>query len=369
MPNYIIDQGDFHMLTKRKKIAVAISALMIPIASSAGDLNIYGSVGAAVESLDNGTKTTTNVSDNHSALGLEGSTDVGNNMKGVFHYDVFVDIDGGGGNTSSGFNGSLFGGGRDGWVGLKGDSWGTVALGFQGRPWKTSTAHLDVFEGTIADYSAIMGSTGDSSTYFDGGIGSSIIWFAPRVNGISGQLQFGADEADNSSNDWGAQINYQNGPLYLSLSNDEDGRASPASSVTATKAAASYTFMGNLTATAIFETISDSPVNSRNAWYIAGTYQINNATAIKAAFAMADDLDSGNNTGANYAAVGVSHKLNQDLEVFALYSALNNDSNATYTFITSPHTSTNPNTAISGPGKDSSVFAAGIKYNFSNKIM
>ena len=84
---------------------------------------------------------------------------------------------------------------------------------------------------------------------------------------------------------------------------------------------------------------------------------------------MADDLDSGNNTGANYMALGVSHKLNPDLEVFALYSAVNNDGSATYTFYSSPHTSTNPNTAITSPGDDSNVFAAGIKYNFSNKIM
>ena len=353
------------MLIKRKEIVVAISALIAPITSPASDLTIYGAVGAAVESLDNGTNSTVNVSDNHSVLGFEGATDIGNGVKGVFHYDAFVDIDNGGGNG----NGSLFGGGRDGWVGLNGESWGTVALGFQGRPWKTSTAHLDVFEGTIADYSAIMGRTGDSATYFDGGIGSSIIWFAPRVGGVSGQLQFGADENDDSSNDWGVQINYENGPLYLSLSNDEDGRASPASSVTATKAAGSYTFMGNLTVSAIFETISDSAVNSRNAWYLAGTYMFNDATAIKAAYAMADDLDSGNNTGADYMAVGISHKLNKDLEVFGLYSAVNNDSNATYTFYSSPHTSTNPNTAITAPGDDSNVFAVGIKYNFSNKVM
>jgi predicted porin len=144
------------------------------------------------------------------------------------------------------------------------------------------------------------------------------------------------------------------------LSNDEDGRASPASSVTATKAVGSYTFMGNLTVAAIFETISDSAVNSRNAWYLAGTYMFNDATAIKAAYAMADDLDSGNNTGADYMAVGVTHKLNKDLEVFGLYSAVNNDSNATYTF---------SNTAITAPGDDSNVFAVGIKYNFSNKVM
>lgn len=353
------------MTIRRKEVAVAISALFVPIAVPASDLTIYGSVGAAVEALDNGTTSTTNVSDNHSVLGFEGATDVGNGIKGVFHYDAFVDIDAGGGNG----NGSLFGGGRDGWVGLNGESWGTVALGFQGRPWKTSTASLDVFEGTIADYSAILGRTGDSNTYFDGGIGSSIIWFAPRVNGFSGQLQFGADEADNSSNDWGAQINYVNGPLYLSLSNDEDGRASPASSVTATKAAASYTFMGNLTVTGIFETIKDSPINSRNAWYVAGTYMISDSTGIKAAYAMADDLDSGSNTGADYWAVGATHKLNEDLEVFGLYSAVNNDSNASYTFYSSPHTSTNPNTGIASPGKDSNVFAVGIKYNFSNKIM
>jgi predicted porin len=357
------------MFMKRKEVAIAISALLVPIATQASELTIYGSVGAAVEQLDNGTRTTTNVSDNHSALGFEGGTDIGNGIKGVFHFDAFVDIDQGGGNTQSGFNGSLIGGGRDGWVGLNGESWGTVALGFQGRPWKTSTASLDVFEGTIADYSAIMGRTPDA--YFDSGIGSSVIWFAPRVYGISGQAQYGADENHDGSNDWGAQVNYANGPLYLVLSYDVDGRASPEKDVTATKAAGSYTFMGNLTATAIFETIKDSPINSRNAWYVAGKYMITDSTGIKAAFAMADKLDSGSDTGAKYWAIGATQKLNKDLEVFGLYSAVNNDSNATYTFITDPSTSTNPNTDMGSiaPGKDSNVFAVGVKYNFSNKVM
>ena len=84
---------------------------------------------------------------------------------------------------------------------------------------------------------------------------------------------------------------------------------------------------------------------------------------------MADHLDSGSNTDADYWAIGAMNKLNIDLEVFGLYSAVNNDSNASYPFYTSPHTSTNPNTGIAAPGKDSNVFAVDIKYNFSNKIM
>jgi len=354
------------MTMKRTAIAVAISAIIAPVAVQANELTIYGEVGAAVESLDNDTTgSIEEVSNNNSVLGFEGAIDLANGVKGVFHYDVFVDIDGD--------NGSLFGGGRDGWVGLKGESWGTVALGFQGRPWKTSTNHLDLFEGTIADYSAIMGNTGQAAAggggeYFDEGIGSSIIWFAPNVNGISGHVQYGADENDDNSNDWGAQINYSNGPLYLSLSSDTAGKASPADEVTATKVAGSYTFAGSTTVTAMYEIIKDSDVNTRNAWYLGGKHMLNDTIAIKAAYAAADENDLTKDSGASYWALGVSYMMDDNLEIFGLYSVVANDDAGAYGFVNDPSTSSNGNTSITA-GDDSSVIAVGVKYRFSAKVM
>lgn len=349
---------------KKRLLNIAISGVLTaPLAVPAEELNIYGSVGAAVEMLDNGTTSTSEVSNNHSVLGLKGSVKVNDQVSAVFLYDMFLGIDD---STSENTN-NLLGGGRDGYVGLQSDDWGTVALGFHGRPWKTSTNHLDLFGSTIADYSAIMGSTADASTYFDGGIGNGVIWFGPKINNISWQLQWGADENDDESNDWGAQANYDSGALYISASFDEDGRVGGAN-VSAMKLAASYETVSKARVTAMIEDIDDSALNSRQAWYIGAAYPASEKTSIKAAWSQADDLDTVNNSGATYTAVGVTHMLNKNLEIFGLVARVDNDTNASYAFVSSPHTSSNGNTAVAN-GEASDVFAVGLRYNFDAALI
>ncbi len=346
----------------RTLLSLAVcNALAVSGAVQADSMTLYGSAAAAIEVLDNGTTETTEVSNNHSAFGIKGSRDLGNGLSAVYLFDMFVGLDAGGGAGDD----SLLGGGRDGWVGLSGEQWGIVALGFQGRPWKTSTNHLDLFGNTIADYSAIMGSTNSGNdVYFDGGIGNSLIWFGPDINGWSWHLQYGADEKDDGSNDWGVQVNYGQGPLYASLSHDVDGRAGTADDITATKLAASYKITPAATLIGMAEAIAGDDADTRNAYYLGVSYQFANTT-LKLAYAMADDDDTGSDTGASYMAVGISQKLASDVELYALYSMVDNGDKASYGFVSAPHTSSNGNTAVANPGDDSSVFAMGIRYNFA----
>ena len=81
------------------------NALTIPAAIQANEIEIYGTVSSAIESLDNDVTRTLNVSNNHSALGVKGSTAVNNNVKGVFLFDTFVGMD----DSGSGAGASLFG--------------------------------------------------------------------------------------------------------------------------------------------------------------------------------------------------------------------------------------------------------------------
>ena len=356
------------MFSQKKKCAAAVAmALGVSAPYAADELTIYGSVGAAIEALDNTATSTTEISNNHSAFGIKGTKSIDENLSAVYLFDAFVGMDDG----DSGGSGSLFGGGRDGWAGLASDDWGIVALGFQGRPWKTSTNHLDMFGSTIADYSAIMGTQGDPTPgnttfdgiYFDGGIGSSLIYFGPDLNGFSWHLQYGADEDDDGSNDFGAQVNYSQDAWYAALSYDVDGQVS-GNDIEATKLALSYTLNNRTVLTGIYDQVTNSSDNSRNAYYFGVGHRIDNTT-VKLAFAMADDIDNSTDSGATYYGLGVSHMLNSDLELFALYAAIDNDSNGGYTFISAPHTSSNGNTLIAAAGDDSSVVSLGFRYHFA----
>lgn len=348
----------------KKLLAVAIaSAMTAPLSTQAdeGNVTLYGTASVAVEAIDLSNTSASGlasfdaiqVNSNHSALGIKGWEALGNGLKAVFLMDMFVGLDNGGG------SGSLLGGGRDGYVGLAG-AFGTVALGFHGRPWKTSTNNLDLFGSTIADYSAIMGS-GPGGAYFDGGIGNAVIWFLPNMNGFSGHLQYGADEADDDTNSWGAQGNYSNGPFYGSLSYDENGGGA-SSDVDVWKIAGSYTFGGATTVTGMYENL-DLGAGDRNAFYLGLAHKMGNNT-FKAAYAQADDTDAGND-GADYWAVGIDHSLSKRTTVYALYAQVDNDDAGTYSLVSAPHTSnfTTPGTSM-GPGGDIDAFSVGIKHNF-----
>ena len=346
------------MNNKKTLLSILIANVLAgQLAVQASELEVYGTVSAAIESLDNGSTKTSEVSSNHSVFGIKGSTEIDDNLKGVFLFDTFLGTDSG----NSG-NGSLYGEGRDGYVGLEG-GFGTIALGYHGRPWKTSTNDMDIFGSTIADYSALMGTIpGTNGAYFDGGISNAVIWFLPVYNGFSGHLQYGADEQDNQSNDTGAQLNYSTDDLYVVLSHDVDGRT-VGGDVKATKLAAEYRF-GASKIGAIFDTISDSPSNTRDAFWIAGSHQIGKET-LKVAFAQASDSDAGND-GAQYIALGLDHSFKNNLKGYIIYSKISNDSGGSYGFISAPHTSTNGNTAVV-TGADSDVLSVGIKMDFSFK--
>src|SRR3569833_2603070 len=51
---------------------------------------------------------------------------------------------------------------------------------------------------------------------------------------------------------------------------------------------------------------------------------------LKAAVAMADDLDGVNDSGATQYSIGAFHSLSKNTEVYALYTQVSNDTNNTY---------------------------------------
>ncbi len=118
--------------------ALIIGTLITPLAVQiTTDVGLYGTVSAAAESLDNDTNRTTEVSNSHSVLGIKGSTNLADDLKGLFLFDTFFLAK----NSGNNGNGSLY---SEGYVDLQGD-FGTIALGYHGRPWKALTNGMDIF--------------------------------------------------------------------------------------------------------------------------------------------------------------------------------------------------------------------------------
>ena len=350
-------------------IATALAAPLAAMAADDGNVTLYGQANVSVDSIDAGPdKQTTNVSTNQSVLGVKGWEGLGNGLKAVFHWDVFVGVDDG--QEDIGGSNSFFGASRDSWVGLEG-GFGTVALGAQGRPWKTATNDTDIFVNTIADYASIIGTTSDRAISHDSGIGNSVIWFLPNMSGFSGHLQYGTDESDTTdTNSWGAQFNYTNGGWRVTYAYDlQEGADTGSTDVDANKVSVSYTFAGATTISAIYDNINSDAAASRaerDAFWLGLSHNMGNNT-FKAAYASADESDvAGGNDGADFWALGVSHHFSKRTEVYALYANTDNDSAASYGlgFGNATSASSSGNSNPSAAGEDVSAFSVGLHHNF-----
>ncbi len=364
----------------KKILAVAVAtAMAVPLAALAdeGNVTIYGQANVSVDYIDNDTDTTDNVSSNQSVFGIQGSEPLGNGISAVFHWDVFSGVDDGIEDVGGG--GSFFGASRDSWVGFAG-GFGTVALGAQGRPWKTATNNVDLFVNTIADYGGIIGSvsttdTGTNGVALDTGIGNSLIWFGPNINGFSWHAQIGADEDDSGDDDgipdagrqYGAQGNYTNGPIYASLAYDHQRDAVGGEDLEAWKASLSYTFFDALTISGIYDRISDDAdgVAERDAYYLGGAYKFGNNT-LKAAYALAEETDATEDSGADYFAVGLYHTFSKRTEVYALYALVDNEDDGLYGlgFPNASSASSSGNSAPLDGGDEVNAFSIGVHHNF-----
>lgn len=361
------------MNKKLLSIAVA-SAIVAPLAAQAdeGNVTLYGSTNLAIEATDNGAESQTNVSSNQSVIGVKGFEPLGNGLRAVFLFDALMNLDSGGP--------SLFAGGRDGWVGLAG-GFGTVGLGFQGRPYKTSTNNLDVFGSTIADYSNIMG-TSQGVTLLDTGIGNSVIWFGPDLGGFSWHLQYGVGETEiatagvvDEADQWGAAINYNNGPLYATYSHDVLGEDlfGGVDDVTSDKLGLSLTFGSATTLTAIYEQIeTDFGIFSagdfeRDAFYVAFAQGFGSNT-IKLAYGEADESEGAfGEDGAEMFAVGVDHNFSKRTKVYLLYTEVSNDTNGIYGLGDTAAGGLLTSTGAVRPvafGEDLDSIAFGVKHDF-----
>jgi predicted porin len=87
-----------------------------------------------------------------SRIGVKGSEDLGNGLKAVYQIELGINFD----TTNNVVDNTDTISYRNTFVGLAGD-WGTVLAGRHDTPFKLSTAKLDLFTDTMADYNGTVG--------------------------------------------------------------------------------------------------------------------------------------------------------------------------------------------------------------------
>lgn len=265
------------------------------------------------------------ISSNLSYFGVRGDRDFNKDLKGVFQFETEVYYSQTPGNTTMDTGAQKTGlGSRNSFVGLESNTYGAVKIGKNDTPYKSSTARMDPFANSIADYNSIMGNTGgDTRAEFDVRMPHSVWYESPNWNGwnldalfspgqnrSTNELKFPAGEPDCSGANTGTCNNgawesayslsasYTDGPLYVtgayemhkSVNRDTDDPGNNGFSNAlglvgianeyAYKLGAQYAFTENTTVSFIAEKMQRSAITSafdersRNGTWLALTQKI-----------------------------------------------------------------------------------------------
>jgi predicted porin len=107
-----------------------------------------------------------------------------------------------------------------------------------------------------------------------------------------------------------------------------------------------------------FGTDPSANQQGHSTWYLSGKYQMG-AVALKAAYAKANS-QAASDSGAKQYTVGADYSFSKRTTVYALYTKINNDTNANYDFALNP--TTGANGAVTGDKP--AGFSLGMKHAF-----
>lgn len=387
---------------KRKLIALAIASVFVAPAAMAdtGNVTLYGVMDASFDSTSTGATvggnsvSTTKVSSSQSRIGFKGTEDLGGGTNAVWQIENGINSD----NSATTGNAGTWNN-RNTFVGLSGDSWGTILLGNYDSPYKSATRGMDVFADTIADNRNIMGlatmagaaANTPASLQFDGRSSNSLTYTTPDLGGIklSGQYVAGAElatgQAQNKGSAYALSGVYASGPLtgVLAYAVHDFGdnttgvlgtgvAGNPNKKERALKVAGGYA-VDQFSVNLVFEKSTDDMTGAagttagssdRKAYYLAGKYNISGTDAVKLAYTSAGNVGNNpavNNTSVKQISVGYDHAMSKRTKVYALWSKVTNDTAAMYGLGTGVSTGAVGGTVVN---TDPSAVSIGVKHTF-----
>ena len=156
------------------------------------------------------------MSSSNSRFGIRGTERLSSTLTAIFQIESDVAVDQGGGTLA----------GRDTFVGLKSDAWGTVKLGNFDTVYKNlgdTLSFLSVSSGNFVSISNTL-----SKSPFDRGSagsfhlrrGNSVQYESPEFTGLTFLIQYSPDEAKTSTRNadlLSTGVQYERGPLYAAI--------------------------------------------------------------------------------------------------------------------------------------------------------
>ncbi|MCL2872237.1 MAG: porin [Betaproteobacteria bacterium] len=209
---------------KKKLIAIAVAGLLAaPLLANAQTANvtIYGRINMDVDFISSASNSSlgklTRISSNTSRIGFKGTEALGGGLNAIFQVESQFQGDG----VNAGTNGMLAS--RDTWLGLQGNSWGAVKLGYMTTPYDDAQA---VFGNTntaltsILQTGALWGQDGPNNRAngsFGARTANAARYESPTIAGLTGKLQYSTDETANHGWVGTAGVFYDNAGLQAAV--------------------------------------------------------------------------------------------------------------------------------------------------------
>ena len=346
---------------KKKLIAIAVGAAAIMPAMALADVSVYGRAHVSVDYLDDGADySETNLSSNSSRLGFKGDHAINPSLKAFFQIEQQINFTTG--NSSGGSDLAT----RDTFVGLAGD-FGKVQVGRFDSPFKKARGPANLFGDQVGDMRNLT-RVGDGR--FDERYDNTAQYTTPDFNGFSATVAYSVHEGvwaeqDHDSDSVSMALNYAAGPFEAALAYEQAEEDTTRGERDGIRAAAAYNLTDAFKVVGFFQTVDhdDPDEANRELWSsdtygLGGEFKIAPATALKAMW-MTRDADA-DNADADMWVVGVEHKLDKAVRVYANYAMIDNDDNSRQVPWKEARTASSGGVA----GEEASGFSVGLRYDF-----
>lgn len=343
---------------KKKLIAMVVSAAAAIPAVATADVTVYGRAHISADLLDDGRDySELNISSNSSRLGFKGSHEINPQLKAFFQVEQEILF---GSSNGSSFNT------RDTFVGLIGN-FGAVQAGRFDSPFKVARGPANLFGDQVGDMKNLARV---DDARLDERYDNTIQYTTPTFNGFNARLGYSVHEGpsateDHESDSVSLSLNYAGGPVEASVAYESVSEGVSRGERDGIRAAAAYKLTSDFKLVGFYQTVDysggDDAKNdllTSDVYGLGGEFKLAPNTAVKAMWmtrsADADDADS------DMLAVGIEHKLDKAVRVYANYAMLTNDKNTRLT----PWKEGRSATPAGVLDETASAFSVGLRYDF-----
>ncbi|WP_022964155.1 porin [Halopseudomonas pelagia] len=344
----------------KKLLAIVVGAAAAMPVMAMADVSIYGRAHVSVDYLDDGADySETNLSSNSSRLGFKGDHEINPNLKAFFQIEQQIDF---GTDNDNSFST------RDTFVGLSGN-FGSARMGRFDSPFKAARGPANLFGDQVGDMRNL---TRVGNARFDERYDNTIEYTTPNFSGFNAKLGYSVHEdtvagEDVDSDTLSMSLNYAGSVIEAALAYEQAEEDTGRGERDGIRFAGAYKITDAIKAVAFYQTIdytNDAVTPAVRDQLTADTFglgaelKVASNTAIKGMW-MTRDADA-DNFDSDMWVIGVEHKLDKAVRVYANYAMVDNDSNAALTPWSQARTA-NPSGAA---GEDATGLSVGLRYDF-----